>query len=370
MELECLYFYSLFDLKRALKWPARSKTCNKICRDSSTYKGFICDTTIQDKKLRVAGVNFNGYNFDGKPLKLQSFIEDLKDLIIFHVNSNGFTGVVPFRISMVPSLYELDLSNNKLIGEFPKAILAATNLTFLDVRFNHLIGNLPPQVFTLDLDVLYLNNNEFVGNIPENLGKTPSLYLSLANNKFIGPIPKSIGQASNTLLEVLLLNNQLSGCLPYEIGLLKKTTIFDASINHLTGPIPHSFGCLENLKILNVSYNELYGAVPETLCKLSNLRELTLKFNYFTQVGPECRKLIKKEVLDISMNCILDLPSQKSPEECAAFFSKHHSCPDQKSLNYVPCKNQYSTSLKKSAAHEHHPRAHSPSYAALHQHRP
>ncbi|KAL7101421.1 hypothetical protein ACP275_08G052600 [Erythranthe tilingii] len=314
----------------------------RICADKSAYRGFICDTTISDSKVRVALVNFNGFNFSGNPLALTNFLDGLTDLIVFHVNTNNFAGQVPAGISNLPTLYELDLSNNKLAGEFPKPVLAATNLTFLDLRFNQLTGKLPPSVFTLDLDVLFLNNNQFTGNIPETLGKTPVLYLTLANNKFTGTIPHSIGDAANTLIESLLLNNQLSGCLPYEIGKLKKSTLFDASANRLTGPIPHSFGCMEKLRYLNVSYNHLSGEVPESLCRLRDLDELTLNHNYFTQVGPACRKLIKSGKLDIRVNCVLDLPSQRSAAECEAFFLKQQYCPNRESMNLVPCKIDYS----------------------------
>lgn len=343
---------------------------NDICKDSSKYKGFICNKSSKDGKVRVVGVKFNQFNFsgDGKSLNLQGFVEELKDLVLFHVNSNGFSGTVPYEIAKLPTLYELDLSNNKLTGAFPRAVLGATNLTVLDLRYNGLSGPVPAQAFALDLDLLFLNNNNFNGEIPESLGSSPVLFLTLANNRFTGPIPKNIGHASNTLREVLFLNNQLSGCLPYGIGLLKKATVFDASQNNLTGPIPHSFGCLEKMQQLNLSYNQLYGEVPEILCKLGggNLFELALKFNFFTQVGPECRKLISKKVLDLSMNCILDLPSQRSATECDAFFSKQPSCPDKSSFSYIPC------DIKELASNKRFDRtvAPSPSYAALMQHQP
>ncbi|KAL0332198.1 UNVERIFIED_CONTAM: hypothetical protein Scaly_2121300 [Sesamum calycinum] len=348
-----------------------TKTWNgRICKDKHAYRGFLCDTTISDNKTRVALVKFNGFRFKGKPLKLANFLDGLKDLIVFHANTNFFTGQVPSGISKIPSLFEFDLSNNRLSGGFPRAVLAAINLTFLDLRFNQLTGELPPEVFTLDLDVLYLNNNQFDGNIPENLGKTPVRYLTFANNKFTGRIPKSIGQTSNTLLEVLFQNNQLSGCLPPEIGSLKNATVFDASANRLTGPIPHSFGCLKNMLFLNMSYNQLYGAVPEPLCNIGSLVELTLKFNYFTQVGPKCRKLIMSKKLDISMNCILDLPSQRSPAECEAFFLNQQSWPDPQSLvNYVPCEIDNHKSPEESAE-ERKLMAQPRSYAALQNHQP
>ncbi|MCD9558834.1 hypothetical protein HAX54_016460 [Datura stramonium] len=329
----------------------------------------ILAVTVGTTSCKVVGVDFNGFNLKGDHLSLENFLDKIKTLVIVHLNSNNFTGKIPTEISSqkLPKLFELDLSNNMYVGSFPKAVLGATNLTYLDLRFNYLTGPVDPQVFTLDLDALFLNNNGFSGEIPDSLGRTAALFLTLANNRFTGQIPKSIGQAKRTLLEVLFLNNQLSGCLPVEIGLLELATVFDASVNKLTGPIPQSFGCLRDMELLNVSYNQLYGEVPETLCKLNNLEKLTLKYNYFTQVGPECRKLIAEKVLDISMNCIIDLENQRKPDECEAFFLRKQTCPDMKSLiSYVPCNIDQSSSRKNSAGRaQRGARARSTTYAAI-----
>ncbi|OIT28035.1 PREDICTED: uncharacterized protein At4g06744-like [Nicotiana attenuata] len=305
--------------------------CNK-------YKGFHCAIVPDYKVQALAAVDFNQFNFAGPDLTLNGFLDELPDITIFHANSNKFTGTIPKKIANLRYLYELDLSNNNYNGEFPYDVLGAKNLTFLDLRFNTFSGLVPPQVFLLNLDVLFINNNNLMQKLPDNLGSTPVLYLTLANNKFTGSIPHSIGQACKTLLEVLFLNNHLTGCLPHEIGLLTKARIFDASKNKLTGKIPHSFGCLANMQILNLAQNQFYGPVPELVCKLPNLKNLSLSYNYFTEVGPECKKLIQRKVLDVRMNCIPELPMQRSVAECAVFFCKPRSCPDEKSLGIVPCK--------------------------------
>lgn len=349
-------------------------TGDKICYDKSKYKGFFCYQRGKESKFRIGGVKFNvlGFNYQKGPLDVNDFIDTVsEDLVFFHINSNNFSGDIPSEILKIPRFYELDLSNNKFTGPFPKPILSA-NLTILDLRFNKFSGPLPSKVFELDLDVLFLNNNEFSGNIPQNLGKLPVLYLSLARNKFTGSIPNSIGEASRNLLEILLLDNQLSGCLPYEIGLLKKTRLFDASFNQLTGPIPHSFGCLEKLNIMNISNNQLYGEVPESLCKLGDLEKLQFKFNYLTQVGPECRKLINKGVLDVNMNCIFDLPVQRTRKECQDFFSKSYVCSDaQRLTTQLPCKipDQIPRSGEETPRRTKEAMAPSPSYAALNNRR-
>ncbi|XWS68059.1 hypothetical protein CRYUN_Cryun04dG0057900 [Craigia yunnanensis] len=321
---------------------------NDVCK----YKGFKCKKRPDVKEKAVAAVNFNGAKFAGcdSSLPLDGFIDGLDDLTIFHANSNNFTGTVPYGISKIQYLYEIDLSNNKMVGDFPMEVLGAMNLTFLDLRFNSIKGVVPPQVFKLDLDVLFINNNNFEQRLPDNLGDTAVLYLTFANNNFSGPIPPSIGRAPN-LLEVLFLNNQLKGCLPYEIGNLSQATVFDVGSNKLTGPIPYSFGCLKKIELLNLANNEFFGEVPEIVCQLSKLENFSLSNNYFTQVGPACRNLILKKKLDVRNNCILDLPSQRSKAECANFFSRKQCCERKESFKWVPCikgSYNYSNSKEKS----------------------
>jgi hypothetical protein len=130
---------------------------------------------------------------------------------------------------------------------------------------------------------------------------------------------------------MLLLNNQLSGCLPHELGMLTKAAVIDAGMNELTGPIPSTFSCLSSVEQLNLAGNHLYGQVPDALCKLAGpagrLNNLTLSGNYFTSVGPACASLIKDGVLDVKNNCIPGLANQRRPAECAAFQSQPKTCP-------------------------------------------
>lgn len=136
---------------------------------------------------------------------------------------------------------------------------------------------------------------------------------------------------------MLLLNNKLSGCLPQEIGLLSVATVFDAGFNHITGPIPWSFGCLLTVEQLNLAGNLLYGEVPDLVCRLAtdgNLANLSLSGNYFTWLGHSCWRLITAGVLDVRRNCILGLPDQRPPTECARFLWRPKYCP----FRYeVPC---------------------------------
>ncbi|EOA40221.1 hypothetical protein CARUB_v10008944mg [Capsella rubella] len=311
-------------LKKLVSWVGPD-VCNK-------YNGLSCATFPGSNHPAVASVLFNGFQLGGK---LDNFLDKLETVSIFHANSNNFNGTVP-DISKLKYLFELDLSNNKFTDGFPTNVLQGVNLTFLDLRFNTFKGSVPPQVFNLDLDVLFINNNKLVQNLPTNLGSITALYLTFANNGFTGPIPASIGDIKY-LQEVLFLNNQLTGCLPYQIGNLKQATVFDVGGNQLTGPIPYSFGCLDSMEQLNLARNKFYGTIPEIVCEIACLKNLSLSYNYFTQAGPKCRKLIESKVLDVRMNCILDLPNQNTPQQCADFFKRRQTCADPKSLFIVPC---------------------------------
>lgn len=325
--------------KKTITCDPNNVTATWIGNRPCTYMGFYCETPpgLKDTPT-IASISFNRFGL-GAPT-IEGFIDQLPDLALFHANSNNFSGTVP-NLTNLTFLYELDLSNNKLLGPFPSTLLQLNQLFFLDIRFNLFAGSIPGNIFGLGLDVLFLNNNGFSQALPADLGRTPVLYLTLANNKFTGPIPASICNTSETLIEVLFLNNQLSGCLPFEVGLLRRATVFDAGFNKITGPIPWSLGCLKKVEQLNLAGNLLYGHVPDVVCKLArfgNLVNLSLSYNYFTSVGYSCRELIKSKVLDVRMNCIIGLPDQRPPWDCARFFLRPKYCPY---IILMPCEIQH-----------------------------
>ncbi|KAK9271110.1 hypothetical protein L1049_026699 [Liquidambar formosana] len=353
------------ELKRNITYDPFNYTGSWVGNNYCLFKGYYCDT-VPDKNITgLAGIDFNGARFGGN-LNFYRYIMNLPDIAIFHVNSNNFSGIIRPNIYKLRYFYEIDLSNNKFAGGFPRNLLNASQLTFVDFRFNTYNGPIPRQVFNLQTDVLFINNNGFTRSIPSNFGNTPALYITLANNKFIGGIPTTIGQARNTLIEVLFLGNNLTGCLPYEIGFLNGATVFDVGSNRLTGTIPLSFACLESMSLLNLANNRFYGSIPESLCTLRNAYNFTLSHNYFTQVGPICRTLIRLGRLNVDNNCILGLLRQRPASECATFFRRQPSCPRPDTFGIIPC--PFTTpSLKKTvfASDKEISPAPSPTYAAL-----
>lgn len=312
-------------------------TGHDICGKTS-YHGFYCTKLPgQPSKLTVTAAILNGFGLHAP--KLEGFIDELPDLALFHAASNNFGGDIP-RLTGLAYLYNLNVGNDiqvqhpadvngyGITGGNVGCIMAALNFTFhVGTDPKKKGGSIIPGA--TDSKALLLNYNNLSGPLPANIGFSKLSYLALANNKLTGPIPSSIGQAKGSLLELLLLNNQLSGCLPHELGMLTKTTVIDAGKNQLTGPIPSSFSCLSSVEQLNLGENRLYGQVPDALCKLGRLANLTLAGNYFSSVGPACAALVKDGVLDVKRNCIPGLANQRAPAECASFMSQlpKESCP-------------------------------------------
>ncbi|KAK6160659.1 hypothetical protein DH2020_004040 [Rehmannia glutinosa] len=277
--------------KKIITYDPFNITASWVGSDVCKYRGFYCEPPPDNKSATaLASIDFN--NFQLSAPTLEGFLDQLPDIALFHANSNDFSGIISPKVSE------------------------------LRHTFQFLSGSIPPELFDKSLDALFINNNNFMTRLPDNIGSTNIVYLTLANNKFFGPIPRGISRALMNLTEILLLNNMLTGCLPYELGFLKQAVVFDAGNNYLTGPLPFSLGCLENLEILNLAGNLFFGGVPEMLCGLGNLVNLSLSDNYFTHVGPVCWRLIENRALDLRKNCVPGLPFQRSVEECAAFFAR------------------------------------------------
>lgn len=319
-------------------------TGHDICGNSS-YVGFYC-TTLPGHGLTVTSAILDGFGLCAP--KLQGFIDQLPDLALVQSASNKFGAFDVPNLAGLTYLYKLDMiSNDHLLqpsdGRFPTKGILDVSICVLKKNFCAGLGigkvslvARPAQKgdipsFT-NSRALLLNNDNLSGSLPKDIGFSKLSYLAVAKNKLTGPIPASISHLKDSLLEVLLLNNQLSGCLPHELGTLTKAVVIDAGMNQLTGPIPSSFSCLTSVEQLNLGGNRLYGEIPDALCKLAagpagHLANLTLSSNYFTSVGPACLSLIKDGVLNVKNNCIPGFANQRRPAECASFHSQPKTCP-------------------------------------------
>ena len=65
-----------------------------------------------------------------------------------------------------------------------------------------------------------------------------------------------------------LHDNNLTGTIPTELGLLSNLGLLGLHWNQLTGTIPTELGLLSNLYALQLSSNQLTGSVPTSLASL------------------------------------------------------------------------------------------------------
>ena len=119
---------------------------------------------------------------------------------------------------------------------------------------------------------IHLINNNLKGEIPKEIGKLINLkYLSLSSNNLLGEIPKEIGKIIN-LKFLNLYKNELTGEIPKEIGKLinlERLSLYD---NKLTGKIPKEIGKLINLEGLSLYDNKLTGEIPKEVKELNCIK--------------------------------------------------------------------------------------------------
>ena len=124
--------------------------------------------------------------------------------------------------------------------------------------------------------------NNVSGTLPATLGQLKGLRkLELSFNPISGSLPESIGQLQH--LEILALNGtELSGTIPSTLGNLSHLKQLHLSSNKLSGTIPESLGNLAAIEVFNVFDNNLNGALPKSLAKCRNLKQLMVAENDFT----------------------------------------------------------------------------------------
>jgi Leucine-rich repeat (LRR) protein len=190
--------------------------------------------------------------------KIPYWLSKLTNLQILTLQSNQLTGPIPDWISSLNFLFYLDISNNSLNGKIPTALIEMSMLKSEKAAAlsDSIVFELP--VYT-DTSLQYLKANAF-----------PKI-LNLGNNNFTGVIPPEIGLLKG-LLQLNLSFNRLHGDIPQSMCNLTNLLVLDLSSNHLTGAIPAALNNLHFLSKFDVSFNDLEGPVPTTgqFCTFKN----------------------------------------------------------------------------------------------------
>ncbi len=137
------------------------------------------------------------------------------------------------------------------------------------------------------VSIIILLNNNLVGSIPAEIGNLSQLFrLDLSDNNLSGILPDAITNLTD-LVQLELYNNAFTGSIPANIGNLNKLSYFDASVNRFSGSIPPSIGAMIPLTHLNLYNNELSGSIPTQIGSLSNLHLLNLSSNQLSGSIPD-----------------------------------------------------------------------------------
>ncbi|KAI3853514.1 hypothetical protein MKX03_017245 [Papaver bracteatum] len=253
---------------------------------------------------RVTGIDLRSQRLVGS---ISPHIGNLSFLNDLYLSNNSLNGEIPQQIGRLFRLKHLGLSNNSLEEVIPHNITHCSNLIHLNIFRNNLVGSIPNELgYLTNLKMLLLGNNNLSGVISTSLGNLSSssfTHLRLGNNNLEGRIPytlsrltglKDLALHSNRLsgivpsplynissLEIFsLLDNQLHGTIPFDIGFtLPNLTYFSVVRNYFSGTIPSSFSNSSRLEYLLLGQNKLVGSVPYNLCSSNSLTWLLLEYN-------------------------------------------------------------------------------------------
>jgi Leucine-rich repeat (LRR) protein len=150
---------------------------------------------------------------------------------------------------------------------------------------------------------LTLVDNNLSGTLPPELGNLTHLrQLDLDDNELTGPVPPQLGDLPQ-LRRLVLGGNQLTGSIPPELGGLSQLTMLDLGNNSLSGTIPAELASLPRLDSLLLHRNELTGPIPAELGNLATLRRLLLALNQLTgPVPPALGNLANLTYMSLSRN--------------------------------------------------------------------
>ena len=167
------------------------------------------------------------------------------------IQKNKFIGTIPNQICDLTRIQILDMASNNIIGPIPNKINRLKQLTLFSLGNNFITGTIPSRLFNLQsLEHISLGNNTISGKVSDKVSNSISLkHLLLGENLLKGTIPTVIFTALDSLEHLDLGFNNFEGEISFELptDFQSSLRIIQISNNQFSGTIPDEFGLLTNL---------------------------------------------------------------------------------------------------------------------------
>ncbi|XP_059627985.1 probable LRR receptor-like serine/threonine-protein kinase At3g47570 [Cornus florida] len=286
----------------------KAKIISDPLQVTSTWNGSIhfCQwhgVTCGHRHKRVTRLELQSRNLSGT---ISPHIGNLSFLRALVLVKNSFEQEIPLELGRLRRLQILSLGNNSISGNIPANLSACSNLNVLDLEYNNLVGPIPVELETLSkLRIMSIRHNHLTGNLsPHSFMNLSSLEnLSAYGNNIGGGVPDALGQLKN-LRRISLGDNRLSGTIPPPIFNLSLLEVFDVMINNqIKGSLPSDIGItLPNIRFFGIVSNQFTGSIPISISNASNLEVLLLSLNNLSGKVPTMERLLKLNFLNLASN--------------------------------------------------------------------
>mmetsp|Transcript_49757 Transcript_49757/g.53703 ORF Transcript_49757/g.53703 Transcript_49757/m.53703 type:complete len:814 (+) Transcript_49757:93-2534(+) len=243
---------------------------------------YLLEEGIFDDNITGGNISITDEGNDDITVRKGVFCDSTRHVTIIKLPSNSLQGEMPWELSLLKNLIQVDFDSDQLYGSIPANFGNLSFLQALWLKGNDISGTLPPELAkATKLESLDLEDNSLTSILPSEWGSLSNLfYISLRLNSITGTLPAE-WQGLTSLRIFDLDGNQLDGTLPKVYGKLSELTSLYFESNRFQGTLPNSWGNLTNLVNLFVDDNVLSGTVPD-YTTLTNLEYFWFQGNMLT----------------------------------------------------------------------------------------
>ncbi|PNX76219.1 receptor-like protein kinase, partial [Trifolium pratense] len=231
--------------------------------------------------LKVLDLRYNP-NLKGRLPEFQS-----SSLTKLALDQTGFYGTLPISIGNLSSLETLSIPNCHFFGYIPSSIGNLTQLMQINLRYNKFKGDPSASLANLiKLSHLIVGHNDFTIETISWIDEIPTFIRNLGDLEFLMLSSNNITSLPNWLwrkesLQILIASNSsLTGKISPSICNLKSLVHLELSFNKLRGNVPSCLGNFsQSLENLVLKGNKLSGLIPQTYMIGNSIKMIDLSNN-------------------------------------------------------------------------------------------